>query len=71
MRHSDGPNGVAVDNMDRGFPDIYMACDVYYLDTVRDWFQEVVHVSETDIAMVVHEGNPKNVHTLQDLRVPG
>ncbi len=23
-------------NQDSGFPDVYMACDVYYLDTVRD-----------------------------------
>jgi len=25
---------------DLGFPDAYMACDVYYLENVRDWFEE-------------------------------
>lgn len=54
-----------------GFPDMYMACDVYYLDTVRDWFQDSVNVSDTAIVIVVQEGNPKNIRSLSDLTRPG
>ena len=54
-----------------GFPDTYMACDVYYLDTVRDWFQEAVNVSDTDIVIAVQKGNPKDIRLLQDLVRPG
>jgi hypothetical protein len=32
-----------------GFPDAYMACDVYYLDVVRDWFQDAVNISDLRI----------------------
>ena len=48
-----------------------MACDVYYLETVRDWFQEAVNVSDTDIVIAVQKGNPKGIQTLQDLARPG
>ena len=54
-----------------GFPDMYMACDVYYLDTVRDWFQDAVNVSNTDIVIVVQKGNPKGIQSLADLDKPG
>ncbi len=54
-----------------GFPDAYMACDVYYLDTVRDLFQEDAIVSETDIVIVVQKGNPKQIASLSDLVRPG
>jgi molybdenum ABC transporter molybdate-binding protein len=54
-----------------GFPDAYMACDVYYLNNVRDWFQEAVNVSETEIVMVVQKGNPKGIKSLADLTRPG
>jgi len=57
-------------NQDSGFPDVYMACDVYYLDTVRDWFQDDVNVSEADIVMVVKRGNPRGIHKLEDLLRP-
>ncbi|MEK6248522.1 MAG: substrate-binding domain-containing protein, partial [Planctomycetales bacterium] len=54
-----------------GFPDTYMACDVYYLDTVKDWFQDAVNISDTDIVLVVQNGNPKNILSLRDLIRPG
>lgn len=54
-----------------GFPDVYMACDVYYLENVKDWFQEAVNVSEADIVMAVAKGNPKGIRTLADLAGPG
>jgi len=54
-----------------GFPDAYMACDVYYLNNVGEWFQEAVNVSETEIVMVVAKGNPKGLKELKDLTRPG
>lgn len=59
------------DTNDGVFPDAYMACDVYYLEVVRDWFQEAVNVSDTDIVIAVQKGNPKGIRTLQDLARPG
>lgn len=54
-----------------GFPDAYLACDVYYLDNVRDWFQEAVNISNTEVVMVVPKGNPKEIGSLEDLTRPG
>ncbi len=54
-----------------GFPDIYMACDVYYMDSVSDQFQDVVNISNTDIVIVVQKGNPKEIKTPKDLTKPG
>ena len=64
MRTIDQENGA-------GFPDVYMACDRYYLDNVSEWFQEDVNVSEAAIVIAVPKGNPKNIQSLQDLAQPG
>ena len=53
------------------FPDTYMACDVYYLETVKEYFQDAVNVSDTDIVIVVQKGNPKNIQSVADLTRPG
>lgn len=55
----------------KGFPDTYMACDVYYLDTVKEMFQDAVNVSDTEVVIAVQKGNPKNITSLQDLTKPG
>jgi molybdenum ABC transporter molybdate-binding protein len=54
-----------------GFPDTYMACDRYYLENVKDWFQEDVDVSDTEVVIAVQKGNPSNIQSLQDLTKPG
>ncbi len=54
-----------------GFPDTYMACDTYYLDVVQDLFEDGLRVSDTEIVIVVAEGNPKNIKSLTDLTRPG
>ncbi|TWT84081.1 putative binding protein precursor [Planctomycetes bacterium CA13] len=54
-----------------GFPDVYMACDRYYLENVRDWFQEDVDISEADIVIAVPKGNPKNIQGIADLAKDG
>lgn len=66
-----GQMRVMAKNQESGFPDTYMACDVYYLETVKDWFQEAVNVSDTDIVIAVQEGNPKGIKSLKDLLKPG
>lgn len=53
-----------------GFPDVYMACDVYYLENVRDWFQEAANVSDTEIVIAVPKGSTK-VQKMEDLVQPG
>ncbi|TWT46335.1 putative binding protein precursor [Thalassoglobus neptunius] len=55
---------------DLGFPDIYMACDRYYLDNVASWFQDDVDVTNTEIVIAVPKGSEK-VKTLNDLIRPG
>ncbi|MEX0704823.1 MAG: molybdate ABC transporter substrate-binding protein [Planctomycetales bacterium] len=54
-----------------GFPDTYMACDVHYLNVVREQFQEARNVSDTEIVIAVAKGNPKGIRTLADLTRPG
>jgi molybdenum ABC transporter molybdate-binding protein len=54
-----------------GFPDTYMACDRYYLENVKDWFQEDVDVSDTEVVIAVPKGNPGHFQTLRDLTRPG
>jgi hypothetical protein len=52
-----------------GFPDVYMACDVYYLETVKDLFQEAVNVSNTDIVIVPRPAI-RGIDKLDDLARP-
>ena len=58
-------------NQGDGFPDSFMACDVYYMDAVQDLFMPSVNISDTDIVMVVSKNNPKGIHSLQDLSREG
>lgn len=54
-----------------GFPDVYMACDVFYMDTVKEMFQDAVNVSDTQIVIAVQAGNPKGITSVDDLIKPG
>lgn len=54
-----------------GFPDVYMACDRYYLETVKNWFQEDADISDARIVIAAPKGNPKNLQSLKDLTAPG
>ena len=53
-----------------GFPDSYLACDRYYLETVKEMFQEGVNISDTEVVIAVPKGNPKNIRSLLDLSKP-
>jgi molybdenum ABC transporter molybdate-binding protein len=52
------------------FPDAYFACDTTFLDSVQQWFQPGETVSQNYIVLIVRKGNPKNVHSLEDLARP-
>ncbi len=54
----------------QGFPDVYLACDLYYLENVKDWFQEAANVSDAEIVIAVPKGCTK-VTSLSDLVKPG
>lgn len=58
-------------NTDFGFPDAYIACDVYYLEPVGEWFDNKAAISSTRIVIVTTKGNPHNIKTLADLAKPG
>jgi molybdate transport system substrate-binding protein len=53
-----------------GFPDVYMACDRYYLDNVKEWFQDDANVSDAEIVIVVPKGSDL-VKSPEDLIKPG
>lgn len=54
-----------------GFPDTYMACDRYYLENVKEWFQEDVDISDTEVVIAVPKGNPAGIRSLKDLTKEG
>jgi molybdate transport system substrate-binding protein len=56
-----------LDTGEKGFPDAFMACDIYYLREVQDLFDRGTNVSDTDIVMVVQKNNPKGINSLADL----
>jgi molybdate transport system substrate-binding protein len=58
-------------NTDQGFPDGYLACDVYYMTPVGEWFEEKSAVSSTRIVIVTARDNPHGIESLEDLARPG
>ncbi len=64
--------GILVAQMKAGEkPDAYFACDVSFMDSVGDMFLDSSDLSKTDIVIIVPEGNPKSIESLQDLARPG
>ena len=53
------------------FPDAYFACDVSFMEQVRDLFSNPVNVSETDMVIITKKSNPQGIRTLQDLTAAG
>ncbi|APZ92637.1 Putative binding protein precursor [Fuerstiella marisgermanici] len=62
----------AIENQstEHGFPDVYLACDRYYLENVRDWFQDDVDISDVELVIAVPRGS-KEVQSLEDFVKPG
>ncbi|MCF7848337.1 MAG: molybdate ABC transporter substrate-binding protein [Kiritimatiellales bacterium] len=64
--------GILVGEMKAGMrPDAYFACDSSYMEQVSDLFLDRIDVAETDMVILVHKGNPKNIRSLEDLSKPG
>jgi len=61
--------GIEGQQQSNGFPDVYMACDLHYLENVRSWFQEAAYVSDVELVIVVPKDNAK-VQSLADLIKP-
>ncbi len=61
--------GIDGQSQDLGFPDVYMACDLYYLETVETWFQDAVSVSDVDLVIAIPKDSTK-VQSLADLVKP-
>lgn len=62
--------GIVDQKQELGFPDVYMACDRIHLESVQDWFQEAIEVSDVEMVIAVPKGSDK-VSTLADLIKPG
>lgn len=62
--------GIEGQSQSLGFPDVYMACDLHYLENVSSWFQEAANVSDVDLVIAVPKGS-KKVESLADLVKPG
>jgi molybdenum ABC transporter molybdate-binding protein len=64
--------GILVAQMKAGErPDAYFACDVSFMQQVRDRFAEAREVSVNQLVILVPRGNPHDIHALEDLAAPG
>jgi len=48
-------------------PDAYFACDSSFMKQVSDLFLDSTDVSQNQLVILVHKGNPRGVHSLGDL----
>jgi molybdate transport system substrate-binding protein len=48
-------------------PDAYFACDKSFMEQVNDLFLDARDVSQNQLVILVHKGNPKAIHGLKDL----
>jgi len=60
--------GVLCGNMKAGqIPDIYFSCDVSFMRQVDDLFRPSVDIASTDMVLIAHKDNPKNIMSVEDL----
>lgn len=52
-------------------PDVYFACDRSFMEQVSDRFAEPVPVSNNRLVILVLQGNPRGLRSLDDLARPG
>lgn len=63
--------GILVSQIKAGAnPDAYFACDVSFLPPVADRFLAPSEVTRTAVVILVEKGNPKSIHSLEDLAQP-
>lgn len=64
--------GILVGQIRAGFhPDGYFACDTSYITNVSEHFLAPKEISETEMLIVVQNGNPHGIKTLSDLTKDG
>jgi molybdenum ABC transporter molybdate-binding protein len=64
--------GILVAQMKGGqVPDAYFACDNDFMKQVQDLFDRPTEISDNELVVLVHKGNPHQVTTLADLSKPG
>lgn len=64
--------GILVAQMKSGrVPDAYFACDVEFMNQVHDLFPAAEDVSQNELVILVHKGNPFGIASLSDLTKPG
>jgi molybdate transport system substrate-binding protein len=51
--------------------DLYFACDVKYMNDVRQWFGDSTNVTKAPMVIAVAGGNPKEIMSLADLARKG
>lgn len=64
--------GILVAQMRAGQrPDAYFSCDTSFMNSVADLYLGPVEVVDNQLMIIVQKGNPKGIHTAQDLTRPG
>jgi molybdenum ABC transporter molybdate-binding protein len=64
--------GILVAQMRAGeAPDAYFACDISFMRQVHDLFLDSEDISQNQLVILVHKGNPHDIRSLADLAKPG
>jgi molybdate transport system substrate-binding protein len=64
--------GILVAQMKAGqVPDAYFACDSEFMNQVGGLFSKPLAVSQNELVILVHKGNPHGIRSLSDLKKPG
>jgi ABC-type molybdate transport system substrate-binding protein len=64
--------GILVAQMKAGeVPDAYFACDVEFMNQVRELFPRPEDISQNELVILVKKGNPHGIRSLADLTKPG
>jgi ABC-type molybdate transport system substrate-binding protein len=60
--------GILVAQMKAGErPDGYFACDLSFMDQVKDLYLDAEPISQNQLVILVHKGNPHSIKALKDL----
>jgi len=63
--------GILVAQMKAGeVPDAYFACDSEFMKQVQPLFRNPLNVSQNELVILVHKGNPLGIASLKDLAKP-
>lgn len=64
--------GILVGQMKAGHtPDAYFACDVEFMEQVKEQFEDSDDIAQNQLVILVKKGNPQQIANLKDLTKPG